>query len=314
LQAPFEFKSQLPQLPDLDDLLPAAYSRPDHQTAQPEHDIAEFVKTDLDVSRLTNIHRKLWIAGRPQHARPLQRQKMMRRKIILTETADLHLTWSNSGMLIKPLPRYITNLTFWTKHLCQDNELHRAACGFLYSYTWLICYESDFEIAKEAKLIPNISWSSWRKFAQNVRASIEVDPVNSINPRYLYGELRLGRLNLIYRLFGRGKGHSFIRAYHFDYRTYEEFFRQNFAWILTVFLYATVILTAMQVGLATSRLQKSSRFQDASYGFAVFSVCVPLIATGAASFVFLVLFVSNFIATLKFFQKKERAWATQSKV
>ena len=309
LIAPFQDELQLPQLPDLDDRLPATYSKPDHQTGEPEHDIVEFIKTDLDVSRLTKVHGKLWTAGRPQHARPLQRQRMMRRDIILTETADLHLTWSSSGIFIKPLPRYIIDHTFWTEYLCQNQELHKAACGFLFSYTWLICYESDFKIAKEANLIPNISWSSWRKIAQGVRASIKMDPVDSINPRYLYGELRLDRLNWIYRLFG----HSFVRGYHFEYGTYDDFFRRNFAWILIVFLYVTVVLTAMQVGLATTQLAGSSRFQAASYGFAVFSICVPLIATGVASIAFLVLFVNNLVVTLEFVKKKEREWA-KSKV
>lgn len=38
----------------------------------------------------------------------------------------------------------------------------------------------------------------------------------------------------------------------------------------------TIVLTAMQVGLATNELQSSQMLNRASYGFAVFSIVAPL--------------------------------------
>ncbi|KAI1385836.1 uncharacterized protein F4822DRAFT_414280 [Hypoxylon trugodes] len=48
----------------------------------------------------------------------------------------------------------------------------------------------------------------------------------------------------------------------------------------TVFI--ALVLTAMQVGLATDRLKYDERFQQASYGFTVFAILGPLGAFGLA--------------------------------
>ena len=44
--------------------------------------------------------------------------------------------------------------------------------------------------------------------------------------------------------------------------------------------YMLLVLTAMQVGLATDRLRYSGPFQNASYGFTAFSILAPLIILG----------------------------------
>lgn len=91
----------------------------------PEDDILTFLVHDLDVSRLNYIHEKLWLAGRQMNYSSLCRQKMMKREIVITEQTDLHLTWSELTIFVKPLLRYLGNHEFWITHLCQSEELHR---------------------------------------------------------------------------------------------------------------------------------------------------------------------------------------------
>jgi hypothetical protein len=69
---------------------------------------------------------------------------------------------------------------------------------------------------------------------------------------------------------------NFVHGYMSDSTWYRAFFERNFAWLLAVFAHVTVILSAMQVGLATERLQGSRPFQDASWGFAVTSIIIVI--------------------------------------
>ena len=285
---------------EYDTVLPAPYytETEGYIALMPEDDIINFLKHDLDVSRLNYIHEKLWLAGRQMNYRSLGQQKMMKREIIITEQTDLHLTWSESTIFVKPFPRYLGNHEFWITHLCQSEELHRIACGFLFSYTRLICRESDFNLARGLNLVPQISWTQWRVYIQDVQRTINAGPQSHVNHRYLYGELRLRRLNWIYSFYGRPQDRSLILGYFYDYHSYSSFFVQNFAWIFVVFTYMITILTAMQLGFTVERLQTTRRFQDASYGFAVFSIAVPLIIVGTAIATFLFLFLHHLIATL----------------
>jgi ABC-type spermidine/putrescine transport system permease subunit II len=54
----------------------------------------------------------------------------------------------------------------------------------------------------------------------------------------------------------------------------------------------------MQVGLATSDLSMDGRFQAASYGFAVFSIMVPVVMVGIALLTFVIHFTSNLLSTI----------------
>jgi len=269
---------------------------------RPEECLPEFYEHDLDVQRLTHIYDWLWLAGRPEPARPLHRQKILRREITIVEQADLHLVWDGSRIFIKPLPQYLLYKDFW-KAARTHNGLRESACGFIRSYSWLIRYESDFTIATELHLIPpTLKWAQWRKLIAECYYTHPpaLDSTN-VNKRYCYGELRQGRLNLVYRVF-RGQ---IFRGYEYGYNQYGTFFSRNFAWIITVFAYVTIALTAMQVGLATEGLGKDGSFQGASYGFAISSLLLPLILLGMALTLFILIFMNNFIATRKTVQKQK---------
>ena len=242
---------QKPPYPDTAALVPDSISDPTPSysfVTLPGHhhlvqaDIPAHLAKNLDVSRLSNIFSSLWFAGRPDHIRPLHCQRLVQRSIIVTEQADLHLVWYNQQIYIKPLPAFLLCHDFFSRHICAS-PLYADACGFLRSYTKLIQYESDYRIAAELGLLPEgISWAQWSAFAVLVRPAV-------VSKRYRYGELRLFRLNLIYRFC---LGH-WIYGYHLLHTNFNSFFGRNFTWPLVTFAYVTTILNAMQVVLTSGR-------------------------------------------------------------
>lgn len=62
---------------------------------------------------------------------------------------------------------------------------------------------------------------------------------------------------------------------------------------MTAIIYVTIVLTAMQVGLATTELSTNDSFNRASYGFTVFSILGPLAVFIIAAFIVLVLVAFN---------------------
>lgn len=187
-------------------------------------------------------------------------------------------------------------------NICQRHQLYDCAYGFLFSYVALIQYESDFRIAQSAFLLPKtVTWAAWKELV--LQLLNEKNRGHLPNKRFIFGELRLHRLNTIYRIcLGT------LRGYRLEYQTYGSFFVDNLAPIVSIITYVVVVLTAMQVGLATDRLGRSEAFQRASYGFTVFSILFPLFFVGIVFCWFLILFISNLRATLSF--KKKRLQST----
>ncbi|KAF9872598.1 putative peptidase C14 [Colletotrichum karsti] len=175
--------------------------------------------------------------------RSLHHQRLLNREITITERADLHLVWAGERIFVKPLPRFLLEQSFWEKYLCPHEVpltsiVHARALGFLFSYAALITHESDFRIAKEMHLLPEeVQWAAWR---------------------VAVGQL-LG---------------TPLRGYMSRWNQYGSFFHDNFALLASSTVYIAIVLTAMQVGLATEALQDNAAFQSASYGFTVFSIIV----------------------------------------
>jgi hypothetical protein len=239
---------------------------------------------------------------------------MMSRSIIVTEQADLHLTWDGSYMYMKPLPRYLLCSEFWKTYL-QEPTLHDDACGFLLSYSWLICYKNDFLLATTGAQVPpllpdGVTWEQWQTVVEELYATETTDEEVSegkerpleckftFNKRYKYGELRLSRLNKIYRFVPLWWYRHLIRGYHSGYHRYNSFFSRNFAPLIVAFAYITVVLTAMQVGLAVDPLKDDSRFINTSYGFSVFSLVLIAAVIGIAVLLAVLLFLYNLIYTV----------------
>ncbi|KAJ5124175.1 uncharacterized protein N7515_008000 [Penicillium bovifimosum] len=314
---------------DISTLLPASFRDDDLSLLAPLSDTSKFLHLDLSVQRLNDIQEYLWLAGRPMPPRPLNYQISVSRTIIVDEKIDMHLVWGPGRRIhIKPLPQYLLDSRFWAANLtcsCSSNlesdktptpdsanispsssntdpdtcsrcDLSKSALGFLTSYIALIQYPSDFIIAQEYNLLPaELTWPQWRALVQNLLDDDVMNP-DRINRRYKYGELRLSRLNKIYA-FHLG---SLFRGYRAKYQTYQELLHTYLAPITAMTVYFALVLTAMQVGLATEQLAGSQAFQRASYGFTVLSILGPL------ALVFLVLvvaaahFAANALATLVF--------------
>jgi hypothetical protein len=295
-------------------LLPASYKTKDDILQIPDASV-EYLWHELGVERLNAVHPWLWTAGRPVPPRALHHQKLLGREIIVSERMEMHLVWTKACIFIKPLPCFLLEPQFWADHLscrdkcecsstsphqpglsnkCEEFRLRECALGFLLSYAALISHESDFFIAKDTRLISDqISWMRWKTFVKEIIEHASI--YDQINQRYIYGELRLNRLNTIYRLTGR----AVFRGYQSECSQYSSFLQDNFAWLASVLAYMAIVLTAMQVGLATKALADDSTFQAASYGFTVFTMVSSLAAVVTIFAVFVFVFVYHWIQTAK---------------
>lgn len=266
-------------------------------------DIA-YMLEDLSQKKINNIHKHLWWVGRQGNIRPLHHQKAMFREIVITERCHLHMVWFENVIFLKPLPEYLLDRAWFENKICPKSELYELACGFLYSYSRLIVHRSDHHIAIEEGLLPDyMDWVRWCRFSKEIREGVDFCMVNK---RYRYGELRLKRLNHVYR-FCKFQ----VRGFYSLDRGYNSFFRRNFGWMVGLFAFLTIILTGMQVVLATGQGQAAGHglFEEVSYVFGVVSIIIPVVGTGTALALFFVLFWWNFVKTLlhrKKIQNKRR--------
>jgi hypothetical protein len=241
--------------------------------------VEKFLHAQLDVSRLNEIHHHLWMAGKPGPGRALHQHALYGRKIVCTEQADLHLLWEDSRLLVKPCPDYLLSYDFWERYLCEDESLWEIALGLLQSYTWLIQHKSDWRLAQEAGILSSdVSWERWTNFVSSLCYETETKGLH-VNPRFRYGNLRLSRVQWIYRLCSRSRGgNSLINGYFNPYPSYRSFFIQNTAPVTAAVIYFAMILGAMQVGLSTERLQRNDTFQNASLFFTILAIVGPVAA------------------------------------
>ena len=266
-----------------------------------------YYTTELRTERLDEIETYLWLAGLPSCARSLHRQQLLGQEILITEDPNEHLVWHETRIFVKPLPTFLFNLDCWTQKICKTKQLYEAACGFLLSYAWLVRHESDLRIAHEKALLPNIiNWVTWTEFMDDFLKHINLQSLSGISSRFQYGELRLSRLNNIYRLT-RFRWRGFVRGYMTASTWYQDFFARNFAWLLAIFAAMSVALSAMQVVVAIAR--GGQAFENASY---VFSVASLFMAAGTA-LVVLLLWVILFLYHLVSAQLNDRQVMSERK-
>ncbi|RDA91035.1 hypothetical protein CP533_2538 [Ophiocordyceps camponoti-saundersi (nom. inval.)] len=285
-----------------DDLTPTLYLEGGRKgaTLQTVSSAAQYLQLSFDLGRLHAIQKWLWLAGLPLEARSLHRQKIMGREIVITEQSDLHLTWRESTLYLKPLWKPLLDFDFWEEAICgSDESVRLSATGLLLSYVWLICSKADLHIAKQHKLVPKkLKWKVWaalsRDFLSNRRHR---HPSSRVAGRYEYGELRLHRLNLIYR-FAPGMFPNYLfRGYLYGYNRFSQFFGRNFAWAAGAVLYASVGLAAMQVALGVNAIKDHPSFQGAAYGFSVLTMATMVFFSVAALGYLAVVFTLNLVYT-----------------
>ncbi|KAF1952876.1 hypothetical protein CC80DRAFT_168196 [Byssothecium circinans] len=204
---------------------------------RPNRDPRTYLALELKTPRLNDIYQHLWLAGLLNAARPLHRQKLLGRSIVVTEDPDEHLVWFETYIFIKPLPDFLFDWNFWNNDLCSDQELHEAACGLLLSYAWLVRHNSDLDIGKESGLLSkDMEWSKWVEFLDAFLDNINCETLSDVSKRYRYGELRLSRLNAIYRLAPPTYSvRNLVRGYRSGSTRYRAFFERHFKWMLAVF-------------------------------------------------------------------------------
>ncbi|GFF32458.1 hypothetical protein IFM58399_03218 [Aspergillus lentulus] len=275
----------------------------------PVDDLRTYLEQDLQTPRLDKIHRHLWLAGLPRAARPLYRQRLLDRTIIITEDPNEHLVWHESRIFVKPLPEYLISYQYWEDHLekeFQDESLRKSAYGFLLSYSWLICHRSDLTLAHSSGLLPeSITWENWVKFLADFLSHVDIDSLSNVSIRYQYGELRLSRLHRIYRfspsVFSTT---NFIKGFKSESTWYRAFFARNFSWIFAVFAYLTVGLSAMQVGLGTQKLQDNHVFQQGSQRFAVASLILLAASVALIFIIWVFLFCFHFLWAMQSLKRR----------
>jgi hypothetical protein len=205
----------------------------------------------------------------------LHHQALKGRQILITERPDLHLVWYYDRIFIKPIPRCLLNHAFFKSYVSPSKLLQLEAKGFLRTYAKMIVHESDFDVAKEKRLLPyEVTWTEWCQFIRgfgNLRHT-------EVARRYHYGELRT-RLNFYCKLF-------FYEWIYFEtYTQYTWYFTRFIAPYVFIFGGITVVLTAMQAALAAD---PESVYKHSVYGFSTFSI--GLTGFGLAFFPLLYLF------------------------
>ncbi|KAH6851069.1 hypothetical protein B0I37DRAFT_414418 [Chaetomium sp. MPI-CAGE-AT-0009] len=269
--------------------------------------IQTFLKTDLSFTKLDAAYPHLWWAGRQFPARPLHRQvHELGRTVAPTRRADLHLVWCprTRRVFVKPLPAYLLSHRCWADRVGVDPELDASARGLLLSYIWLVRDELDWVVARDARLLPEgVSWVAWRGFVEVVMGGgpggLDVNGLVGVHRRFHYGELRVNRLDHLYRFSFPVNGQRLLRGYGgLLSPSYSDFFRKRFGWIIIAFAFCNTVLSALQVGLAADSLRPSKTLQDVSSGIVVFSLVVLAVTVVVIFLLYIGLFLFFLVKTL----------------
>ncbi|KAF9634838.1 hypothetical protein BFW01_g5733 [Lasiodiplodia theobromae] len=161
------------------------------------------------------------------------------------------------------------------------------------TYSHLIQSENDFATATRGPpfLIPPeddqgnpITYERWLDFIQPFADLKDKD----VSPRYQYGELRLTRLNQCARIFLRE-----LTFHHIDGQ-WGSYLQRYLTPSLSAFAVFSIILNAMQVGMAVESLNKGPHhpvvFSYVSWWFSILTL--GFATTGVLFILFLVLFMS----------------------
>ncbi|KIK57341.1 hypothetical protein GYMLUDRAFT_46216 [Collybiopsis luxurians FD-317 M1] len=253
--------------------------------------VHDFLCRELSVPRLNEVHRHLWIAGWNESIHPLHWHIMVRRQIVVTEDPNMHLVCTDWAIFIKPLPICLLDYDFYLCFISKHDSLSQAARGLLRSYARLVVHESDFLLAQQYFLLPRgMKWLDWTRLAEQ----LALIPTASVNKRYRLGELRLSRLNLVYRIW---KGRLMYFRMH---RSYTAYFSEQYRSSLILFAYTTVIHAALQTILTTgSDWWGVKLLARMSLWFGTLTVILVLTSVLFQTLYLLTVFLYNLQATLR---------------
>jgi hypothetical protein len=184
---------------------------------------------------------------------PLHHQEAHGRRIIVDYHPGLHLLWYYEQVFIKPIPAYFYESSLW-EYLMQPGDerskLLKACLGFMRSWSFLVQYELDFDLACEKKLIPkraDKTFPTYKEFCDFLEAFAHVGD-KEVNLRYQYGELRLTRINRT-AVPAAGK-----MAYFHLHPQWGSVLAHMLAPVITIFAVFSVALEAMQVQLNAQQI------------------------------------------------------------
>ena len=239
----------------------------------PAPNVRQILYKELGTLILDEISPHLYLFAKKSslHIDALHVQLIKGRKIVITEDPQLHLIWFYDTIYLKPIPPYLLSHGFWAKHPCSlksQNEmsfgaietetavegqsfqksLFTSALGFLRTYGCLIRYQSDFELAKEYRLIPShCCWTSYAHFIAHCCHPAYSD--FGLARRYAYGQIRFNRLNYAVRIL-QPKNCPSRWYYHRTHWNGRSYIGQFFGPILFVFASISVLLSGFQVVLS----------------------------------------------------------------
>ncbi|CAO1600165.1 hypothetical protein XANCAGTX0491_003868 [Xanthoria calcicola] len=251
---PFQRQHQLDS--GLDDWLPGNTLPTCPRYSLDSAALKAFLVGDVCPTKLNRLAPHLWMCSTPSHTNvpPLHSHAVHNRTIVLTEDPGLHLVWETGRIFIKPLPTYLLSYTFWLRFLlndesCADNQVvTQAALGLLRSYHYCLRHESDLRIAQQPHLNlipPGVTWKQWSEFSSSFDAIRD----NDVAPRYHYGKLQHSRLHWLVRIHLRELNYYYIDG------VYDDSFARYYGPLLFLFGILSVLLSAMQVGMAVEQLQ-----------------------------------------------------------
>ena len=235
----------------------------------------EDLMLDFSMTDLNDIHHHLWLVGSYGNVNTLHHQRVLLRNIIPSEMPRLHLVWFDRTIYIKPLPDRLLSFSIFPDKGSDPLGL-------------VIRFPVDLAIAKKSNLISkDVTWEQWA----TLRRIILIETEDSYsNKRYEYGELRLNRLDIIYRLTGRGL------TYFTVHRNYKTYFAQYISLFATIFAFVAIILTAMQVLVAIPDIPVT--LTTTSYRFCVAVLVGVCVCFGYMFLVFLFMFLYNLFLAL----------------
>jgi hypothetical protein len=224
----------------------------------------------------------LWVAGLPaEFTKPLHYHKVLGREVVIAEQMRLHLTWGNTVLFLKPIPKVLLNHEFFAKNVSPNDITYQRAMGYLHTYLRLIKHESDFDLARKLRLLPeNTTWDGWVKFTSDFPKFRKT----KIPSRWNFGELRIHRINLVVQIFRLRP----LRGWISLEKDSTQYFTPYFAIIAALFAVLSLVLSAFQVAMAPD--WKPEAVSSAGFWFAI--------ATLACTAALVVIIICWFIALL----------------
>lgn len=260
------------------------------------------LKQDMAMKDLDEVEGWLWIAGAKYNVYPLHHQRVLLRQIIPTDQSRLHLVWFDRNIYVKPLPDCLLDHEYVKNRVVEDHCIRRAVVGFLHSYIKLIISPTDLRVAHEVGLLnAKVEWPAWSAYRASILEHTQRDDptcrkgrmpfaLEDTTPRYSFGELRLSRLNMVWRITGRGL------VYFTVHREYNSYFEEYFSLFVAAFAIVATVLTAMQVLIGIDGVPTA--VSKVSYWFGIVSILVILACLAAVLLLFISLFFHNAFRTL----------------